>query len=471
MSPPPPRANGPSRKQPPSPRRRRRGRRRNHHKKRIVPLFISIPVVVGLVLAAAGFGGAAAFRASCSLKDIRVVKIGQNSFVYAADGSLLGSIPAERNRESVRMGQISPWMGKATVAGEDRRFYQHGGLDYEGIFRAAWRDVRAGALVEGGSTITQQLVRNLYIGHPKRTLGRKIKEACLAMKVDEAWSKHRILQSYLNRVYYGNHSYGIEAAAQTYFSRRAKSLTLPQAALLAGLPQAPSIYDPYQRPREALRRRNAVLKAMVDNGDITRRQFRSARRARLRLKPGGLYTQIREPYFFSYVRDQLIEKYGADRVRFGGLRVYTTVIPRYQHDAVRAIRNTLYYHDDPAAAVVAIDPASGAIQAMTGVTPGRKGNQFNLVAQARRQAGSTFKTFVLTTAVSQGIDPATSTFISAPFHYQPNSYSQPWDVSTYSHSYSGEISIQQATLQSDNTVYAQLTLDVGPENVAAMAHR
>ncbi|HEX9092698.1 MAG TPA: transglycosylase domain-containing protein, partial [Coriobacteriia bacterium] len=281
----------------------------------------------------------------------------------------------------------------------------------------------------------------------------------------------RVLQTYLNRVYYGNHSYGIEAAAQTYFSRHAKSLTLPQAALLAGLPQAPSLYDPYQEPRDALQRRDAVLKAMRENGDITRRQYRAALKARMRLKPGGLYTTIREPYFFSYVRDQLIAQYGVNRVRSGGLRVYTTVIPRYQRDAVRAIRDTLYYRDDPAAAVVAIDPATGAIRAMTGVSPGRKRNQFNLAAQAHRQAGSTFKTFVLTAAVSQGIDPATATYISAPFHYQPNSYSTPWDVATYSHSYSGQITVQQATLQSDNTVYAQLTLDVGPENVAAMAHR
>src|SRR5206468_9390341 len=157
----------------------------------------------------------------------------------ASDGSLLGAIPAERNREPVRLAHVSPWVAKATVAIEDRRFYEHGGLDPEGILRAVVADVRARRIVQGGSTITQQLVRNLYIGKEK-TLRRKLIEACLAVKLSRAWSKGRILQAYVNQVYYGNHAYGIEAAAQTYFSKHARGLGLAQAALLAGLPQAPS---------------------------------------------------------------------------------------------------------------------------------------------------------------------------------------------------------------------------------------
>jgi penicillin-binding protein 1A len=452
-------------------RRRMRVRGRRHGRRNAVGVVLVVVFGIPLLLVLTGLGATAAFKTSCTLESLRPVGIGQNSFVYAADGTLLGSIPAEHNRQPVPLSQISPWMAQATIAVEDRRFYQHGGVDYEGIIRAAWRDLNKGKVVEGGSTITQQLVRNLYISN-ERTLERKIKEACLAIKLSRHWSKDRILAAWMNQVYFGNHAYGIEAAAQTYFSKPAKDLTLMQSALLAGLPQAPSLYDPVLHPQDALERRAVVLKALYDNGEISFSRYQQGLADRsLHLKPGRLYTQIREPYFFSYVRDQLIAKYGVQTVQSGGLRVYTTIDPAFQRAAHDAITETLYLKDDPAAAVVSINPANGAIRAMTAVYPGRRQNQFNLVAQARRQAGSTFKAFVLTEAVRQGIDPATATYVSAPFHYQPDPSAEPWDVSTYSHTYSGTISVQQATLQSDNTVYAQLTLDVGPENVAVMAHQ
>ncbi len=171
------------------------------------------------------------------------------------------------------------------------------------------------------------------------------------------------------------------------------------------------------------------------------------------------------------MREELIKEYGAETVRSGGLRVYTTVNRRYQRAAEKAIRDTLYYNDDPASAIVSIDPSTGAIRAMTAITPGRTGNQFNLAAQSRRQSGSTFKTFVLATAVAEGVNPDTTSYVSAPLHYQPDPYSEAWDVATYSHSYSGSTSISRATLASDNTVYARMTLDLGPEKVAQMAHR
>ncbi len=450
-------------------RSQKRRLRAQAKRRRRAAVIAGVLLVLCIAILAAGFGGAAAFRGNCELSSLQPVSIGANSFVYAANGTLLGSIPAEKNRQPVRLRQISPWMQKATVAIEDRRFYKHGGVDYQGILRAAIKDLRAGRVLQGGSTITQQLVRNLYISK-ERTFERKIKEACLAIKLARHKSKDWILSEYMNAVYYGNHSYGIEAAAQTYFSRRAKTLTLEQSALLAGLPQAPSVYDPIHRPLDALERRDQVLRAMYDNGAITRRQFVKAIADRkLHLLPGRLYTRIREPYFFSYVRDELIAEYGASTVRTGGLKVYTTINPRYQRLAHKAIVETLYSKFDPAAAIVSINPANGAIRAMTAVTPGRKGNQFNIVAQAKRQAGSTFKTFVLATAVEQGINPETTSYVSGPFHYQPDPYSPAWNVETYDHSYLGTTSIENATLHSDNTVFAQLTLDVGPENVARMA--
>jgi penicillin-binding protein 1A len=193
---------------------------------------------------------------------------------------------------------MSAWLPKATVAIEDRRYWQHGAVDYVGIARAAWKDVTAGKVVEGGSTITQQLVRNLYIGQEK-TFKRKLKEACLAIKLSRKRSKPWILNTYLNSVYYGNHAYGVEAAAQTYFSKHASQLTLLQAALLAGLPQAPSDYDPYHNPQGAMARRSEVLGAMLEDGSITPAQYRFVIRSRsLGLHAGRIYTRIKQRYFF-----------------------------------------------------------------------------------------------------------------------------------------------------------------------------
>ena len=174
--------------------------------------------------------------------------LSQNSFLYASDGSLLGSIPSAQNRERLTLGRMSRWLPLATVAVEDRRFYQHGALDYQGILRAAVDDLTSLSLSQGGSTITQQLVRTLYLGGTQRTLSRKLKEACLAFRLERDWSKPRILAAYLNDVYYGSHAFGVEAAAETYFSRHAAALDLPQAALIAGLPRAPSSFDPFVSP-------------------------------------------------------------------------------------------------------------------------------------------------------------------------------------------------------------------------------
>jgi penicillin-binding protein 1A len=431
------------------------------------------------VLVAAGIAGASAvmtFAPRCDLSALHPVKIGQNTFVYAADGSLLGAIPAERNRQVVPLAQMSRWLPLATVAIEDRRFYAHGGIDAEGIVRALWRDVKAGEVVEGGSTITQQLVRTLYISS-ERTVERKVTEACLAVKLDRKWSKERILATYLNSVFYGNLAYGAEAASHTYFSRSASRLTLSQAALLAGLTKAPSAYDPFVDPAAAVARRNLVLLAMLRQGAITPKQYASARRSRAPgLHPGNLYEEIREPYFFGFVRNQLVRAYGAETVRSGGLRVYTTIQPRLQRLARQSISGTLTRRDDPAAALISIDPGSGAIRAMTAIVPGRANNQFNLLSQARRQPGSTFKTFVLTAAVERGMDPDSTYYVSAPFTYRPSETGSCedetwWCVKTYDSSYTGWTSVTNATLRSDNTVYAQLTLDVGPARVAAMARK
>jgi penicillin-binding protein 1A len=456
---------------------RRRRKRRHDRIRRRKRAAILLGVFGGGAIAiflTVGLGAGAALTSGCDLNSLRPVEIGQNSFVFAADGSLLGTIPAEKNRQPVALSQMSPWLPKATVAIEDRRFYEHGGVDYEGIVRAAWRDLTAGKVLEGGSTITQQLARNLYIGHNERTIQRKLTEACLALKLSRHRSKAWILENYINQVYYGNQAYGIEAAAQTYFSEPARKLTLAQAALLAGLPQAPSAYDPLHAPEKALARRNEVLAAMLANHTITARQYRqSVAVSDLRLKPGRLYQTLRQPDFFRYVIDELQRQYGTNTVRSGGLKVYTTIDPRAQRQARQAITQTLNLKTDPASALISIDPRSGAIRAMVGVIPNDRKNQYNLVSQGRRQPGSTFKTFVLAAAVAEGINPDTTYYTSAPFTCStgPWCIAQPWHVETYGHTYLGTTSITRGTLSSDNTIYAQLTLDVGPEKVRQMATR
>jgi penicillin-binding protein 1A len=447
-----------SRKQRPKPKSKPRRRRRT-----IVVLAVVIPLAL-LALTAAG--GAVYFGSSCDLTALQPVRQGNSSLVYGANGSLIGVLPAVENRTAVTRQETSPWMPKATVAIEDRRFYSHGGVDPVGILRALVADVSAGRIVQGGSTITQELVRNLYLSR-EQTLQRKAVEACLAIKLARVWPKDTILTAYLNDVYYGNHAYGIQAAAETYYSVPASRLTLEQAALIAGLPQAPSYYDPLHNPAAALVRRDEVLRALRRSGDIDDAQYASAVRDRsLHLRPSPAYAS-REPYLVGYVENLLQQAYGAATVQAGGLRVYTTIRPRLQTAAVRALSSVVYARHDPAGAIVSIDPATGAIRALAAVTPGTPGSEFDLATSAERQAGSTFKPIALAAAVEEGMNPWATRYLSAPF-YDP---SLDWRVRTYDGTYAGPETVAAATIHSDNTVYARLALDLGPGAIAAMAQK
>jgi penicillin-binding protein 1A len=406
-----------------------------------------------------------------SLANCKPIDKGGNSVLYAADGSRLGLIGADEARTPVSIERIPKSVQRATVAIEDQRFYQHGGVDPEGILRAAVKDLEAGKAVEGGSTITQQLVRNLCIANPQQNLERKIVEAKLAIEYAKRHSRQQILGQYLNIASYGtiegSTAVGVQAASRIYFDKPVWKLTLPQAALLAGLPQAPSEYNPILNPGAALTRRNEVLRQMAKLGYVSPERAAAAEEAGLGLHVSGDYFKHRQPYFFDYVENELIEKYGVDTVRQGGLEVETTIDPDLQRIGLEAMRSALPYSTDPSSALVSIDPRNGDIRAMVSSSNYAK-SQFNLAAQGHRQPGSTFKAFVLTTAIKQGIDPYTTYYTSKPLDLNLPHWGH-WEVHTADEGYQGTINLQQATVTSDNTVFAQLDLDVGPKSVSQTA--
>jgi len=410
---------------------------------------------------------------SCSLASSKSRTVGRDSFVYADNGMRLGAVPTTRNREPVAIERMSPWLPTATVEIEDRRFWKRGALDYGAIARAALADLKAGRVVQGGSTLAQQYVRNRYLAGHRTTLGRKLKEACLAVELERAWSKRRILQAYLNTVFYGQSAYGAQAAAWTYFSRSARNLTLPQAALLAGLPQAPSDYDPFRNPKAARARRNEVLAAMHSAGAISAAQFQAAAASPLQLHPGRRYSSVRAAPFFNYVLRTLARRYGG-REQHGGLHVDTTLDPRLQGLAENAIAGWLSSPSDPAGVLVAIDPRNGAIRAMAVDVPGGAPMRFNLATQSHRQAGSAFKVFTLTAAMEQGVS-LNSVWQGPPSLTIPNrrclNANGPWVVHNYADETAGTMTLAQAIAHSVNTIFAQVVMRVGPAHVVDVAHR
>ncbi len=446
--------------------RSRRGTRRANLLAVIGGLFVLL--VGGLVIAAGVVIGGLP-----DLGKAAAVQLGQNSVVKSGD-KVLSVIPANENRTPLLWKDLGSHLRNATVAIEDRRYWQHGALDYTGIGRALWRDITEGNYAEGGSTITQQLVRNLYIPDNARnkTVQRKIDEAWLAIQAEDRWSKAQILTMYLNTVFYGRYAYGAEAAAETYFNRHAKQLTLPQAALIAGLPQAPSDYDPFKNPVLAKQRRNDVLRAMRQQHMISAATFDSALRAPLGLEAGQLYSTVRQPYFVNYVKQVLIDKLpgGAEQLLKGGLSIETTINRRLQFAARRAIAGVLKTAGDPDAVIVSIQPRTGAIVAMQSST-NFASLRFNLATQGARQAGSTFKMIALTAAVDDGIDPNSTYYVStASWDCNPPLCQTPWHVETYEHRGEGTVSLANATLASDNVVYAKLSTDLTPKREVQMAH-
>ncbi|HEX7244668.1 MAG TPA: transglycosylase domain-containing protein [Solirubrobacterales bacterium] len=397
-------------------------------------------------------------------------KEAKNSEVFDASGEPIGTLTSDQNKILLTSGQISPNVKNAVVSIEDSRFYEHNGVDFKGIARALIKDVLSQSAEQGASTITEQFVKNALEAQGSRTVFEKFREAALAYRLERHWTKDKILTEYLNTIYFGEGAYGIEAAARTYFGAAHTGCGTPtepcasvlepwEAATLAGIIASPSAYDPKAFPENALSRRNTVLEKMYEQGYITSEQYEEGRKQALP-SPNDIeppHLDSKAPYFTAWLRQQLVERYGAAKTFFGGLKVKSTLDLRLQSAAEEAVRSYMGYL--PAtASVVVIDNRNAGVKAMVG-GPNFETKPFNLATQGHRQPGSSIKPFTLITALKEGISPYT-TFESAPqfIHYGKHG-NEVFEVNNDEDSYLGSCDIVCATTYSDNSIYAQLGLE------------
>jgi len=410
--------------------------------------------------------------------------IAQTTKVYAADGSLITELHAEEDREVISLDEVPAHVIDAVLAIEDARFYQHAGIDYKGVLRAVRENVTEGRVVEGGSTITQQLVKNTLTGG-ERSLKRKFREALLAYQLEQRFSKVEILERYLNTVYFGRGAYGIQAAAEVFFRQPASKLTLVQGALLAGQIRAPSKFDPSDL-KVARDRRNVVLRRMLEERMLTEDEYRRARARPLKLRKGRDDVTYPYGYFVDYVKESIFsdeKRFGmlgetrTDRISAvfkGGLRIYTTIDPRLQRTAEQAAARTLPYGSDPYTAFVGVEPSTGEIRSMVGgrdfFNPKERFAKLNLSVRTR-QPGSAFKPFTLVAALEKGI-PLERIYRGGSRITLRLPNGQYWSPANYEgRSFGSSLSLKTATAYSVNVVYAQVVLEVGADKVVEVAHR
>lgn len=404
----------------------------------------------------------------------------QGTRVYADDDELLAEFQAER-RLFVPLREIPRHLRDAVIAVEDARFYSHYGVDVRGIARAAWANVRHGRIVEGGSTITQQLAKVLFLT-PDRSFSRKVREAALALELESRYSKDRLLELYLNHIYLGHGAYGVEAASRTYFGKSVRELTLPEAALLAALPRAPTSYSPFDHPDLARRRRAHVLARMVEQGVLSPAEARRANAAPLGLVPPER-RRTTGRYFLEYLEQILETRFGEDLVYRGGLHVYTTLNPVMQHAAERALREGLASlaarrrpgregrggeAPTPQGAVVVIEPQTGYIKALVGGADFTR-SEFNRAVHARRQPGSAFKPLVYLAALEAGWQPA-DLIEDRPVAF-PAGGGRIWSPENYDGRFRGAITLREALEHSVNVATVRLAQQVGLPRVIDVARR
>ncbi|MGF1472661.1 MAG: transglycosylase domain-containing protein [Rubrobacteraceae bacterium] len=390
----------------------------------------------------------------------------QNSHVYDAGGERIATFQAAQNRETVGPEDLGDYLKDATVAIEDRRFHEHFGVDFEGLGRAAWTDLRSWSVQEGGSTITEQLVKNLYIPEKRWmevSFWRRLNQSALAFAYERRHTKEETLTAYLNTVYFGEGAYGAGLAAERYFGKNPRDLTLSEAATLAGFLHAPSTYPPETSAgvQRAEVRRDEVLAVMEEQGMISASERRKAGAQPLEFAPAAPADDMVYEPFLDRVRREVREQLGEEALERGGLRIQTTVQPDLQRAAVSSAEEVLHEPEDPSAAVATVEPQSGAIRALAG-----QEGDFNLALDARRQPGSSFKPLVLAAALRENISPET-VYVSKELSVNFEDLEYP--VVNYDFVERGPISVEEAMVESDNTVFVQLGADLGLANVADTA--
>ena len=448
-------------------------RRRTWRKGHII--LVSLILLAGIVCGSAAGAFLTLTHDLPSIQELEDFRPSSVTTVLSAEGQVLGEFFVEK-RVPVELEEIPPYLREAVVATEDRRFYEHAGLDWRGIARAVLKDIRAGRFKEGGSTITQQLAKVLFL-NPEKTIQRKLKEAILALQIEKRYRKDEILTLYLNQIYLGAGAYGVEAAANRYFGKHVWELDLAECALIAGLPRGPTLYSPLVNPDKALSRRATVLKNLRDTGYITDDQYKEAIDEPLQLKAGsGLGT--RAPYFIAYIRPQLEEILGENLLHRGGLTIQTTIKESWQEAAKVALDRGLsalesrhpsqgYGEEQPQGAVIILDARTGTILTMVG---GRdyESSQFNRATMAYRQPGSAFKPIIYAYALEKGYTQADRIWDGPVSYHQPGG--SVWEPHNYSGGFEGEITLRKALEISQNIVTIKLLERLGPSPVVDFAH-
>ena len=441
------------------------------NKKSVTILLVLLAGLVSGILVGAFFAFTRDLPQIQSLESFRPHAVTR---IYSANKVVLDEIYLEK-RDPIPLKQIPPYLKSALVATEDRKFYKHSGVDVKGIARAIIKDIKAGKFVEGASTITQQLAKTLFLT-PRKTIVRKVKEAILAFQLERRYTKDEILELYLNQVYFGSGAYGVASAASIFFGKSVQELTLAECALIAGMPKSPSRYSPLVNRELALKRRNIVLKQMLDTGIITDDDYQQAVNEEINTE--NRQKSARAPYFVTYIIKNLEEVLGASLLYKGGLSIYTTLDHRLQQAAETAVANGLLslqrrmeqnnVASGPAqAALVAIGVTSGDIIAMVG---GRDFNEssFNRATMARRQPGSAFKPIVYAYAIEQGFA-QNQMLLDAPIIYRGSGQGDDYRPQNFSETYLGEITLRKALAISQNIPAVRLIEMLGPSSVARFA--
>lgn len=417
-------------------------------------------ILVGFLSVAAFFALAKFTTAKILSKDMAPMASSQ---FFDAKGNLITTVDSEEDRIPVTIDKVPKNLQHAFLAAEDIRFYEHGGIDFRGIGRAIYTYIRWGE-VQGGSTITQQLAKNYFLTQ-EQTLSRKLHEAFIALQIEQKYTKNEILEMYMNQIYFGQGSYGVETAANTYFGKHVQDLDLAQCAMIAGIPKSPNYYSPLSNPKAAKARQKTVLEQMAKYGFITKEQADEAYAEPLTYKslnesPGS------KKYFIDYVIQLLVDKFGPDAVYKQGLKVYTTLDPDMQKAAEKAAALTPTYYTDsnklkqPQSSIVAVDPKTGYIKAMIG---GRGTDQFNRAVMAERQPGSAFKPFVYMNAFEQGATPSDTV--------QDSPIPGDWNPQNYDRSFHGTVTYRTALTYSYNVPAVKVAMKYGPEKIVKLAKK